>query len=485
MQRKILHTLKVFTISIFTFCTNIYSFCQDNYLFTPPRTIYTNAFQNSDSSQFNKSILTLIKLHQPIYLNGSEINTDHNYILNQLKKHNTTQALTLNYYSKQYIITYSNSPNKIAYASNLFNYYTNTITKAIDDNHLPKSFQFIPLVCSGFNPLSNNQRGGSGFWHLNYAPAIKYGLTINEYVDERKDFKKSTQAATAYIKHLYSLYQNWELTLAAYSCGITTVNKILKRTESSTFWEIYPYLPEATRDIVPALTAMVYCYHEARNDNYLLEETAINRDTIKIDKKLHFVAIQHILGIDTSTLFLLNPTINQNIFPKGFNAIFPENSATKFLALKDSIYFYQDSILLKPKMTPPVNVVPKNGKPFTYKVKSGDILGVIAERFNVRVSQLQDWNNLNSTRINVGQQLTIYGNKIEPTQKKTVTKVEPTTQIKSKLENKELYTYTVKSGDNLWIIAKKYPGISAQDIMELNGIDENLKIGQVLKIKKK
>ena len=156
--------------------------------------------------------------------------------------------------------------------------------------------------------------------------------------------------------------------------------------------------------------------------------------------------------------------------------------------MKDSIYFYQDSILLKPKSKEPAIVIPKDGEPYEYTVRSGDVLGLIADRHNVKVSQIQAWNNLSGTRINIGQKLMIYGKKSSnKTQKqKPKNKVEPKETTKPNLTfNSGKYSnYTVKSGDNLWLIAKKYSGVSAQNIMDFNGIDGNLDVGQVLKIPK-
>ena len=156
--------------------------------------------------------------------------------------------------------------------------------------------------------------------------------------------------------------------------------------------------------------------------------------------------------------------------------------------------------MLKPKVDEQKFVIPKNGEPYVYTVRSGDVLGLIADRHNVRVSQLQDWNGLNGTRINIGQKLTIYGKKAsikkkEPREEKqdvldkTKTSNEKQTTNKPKTQNPkpntgEHSTYTVKSGDNLWIIAKKYSGVSAQNIMDYNGIDGNLNVGQVIKIPK-
>ena len=365
----------------------------------------------------------------------------------------------------------------------LLNLYQPTIDEYLQLQNLPKELKLLPAVCSSFNPNSSNGIGGVGFWHLNYPQAIKYGLTINELVDERKDFEKSTKAATYYIKDLYQLYNNWELTLAAYSCGVTTVNKCINRSKEKTLEAIYPYLPKETRDLVQAFVAMNYI---ANYDDYgaVQLQPIVESDTVQIERKLMYKSLKDVIQIDLAELTFLNPTVNIEIFPANFTAYFPKGSKEKYITFKDSIYFYQDSVLLKPKINS--IIIPKDGEPFTYKVKSGDVLGVIANRFHVRISQLQDWNNLHSTRINVGQKLTIYGKK----SKNETQEIEDESQkLPETINNQQpidnFITYTVKAGDNLWLIAKKFTGISAENIMELNGIDENIKAGQVLKIKAK
>jgi len=381
----------------------------------------------------------------------------------------------------------------------LLNYYEPIIEKNLKSNNLPLELKLLPLVCSAFNPNSDNGLGGSGYWHLNYPQAIKYGLTVNRFVDERKDFDKSTKAAINYIKDLYAIYNNWELTLTAYSCGVSTVNKLLNRHLVKTYKEIYPFLQKETKDLVQAFVAMNYVYSY---DNYgaVNLNPIINRDTILIDRKLKFEAINHVIKTSSKELIFLNPVLNQETFPNNFTAFFPKGFGDKFIEFKDSIYFYQDSVMLKPKVDEQKFVIPKNGEPYVYTVRSGDVLGLIADRHNVRVSQLQDWNGLNGTRINIGQKLTIYGKKAsikkkEPREEKqdvldkTKTSNEKQTTNKPKIQNPkpntgEHSTYTVKSGDNLWIIAKKYSGVSAQNIMDYNGIDGNLNVGQVIKIPK-
>ena len=382
----------------------------------------------------------------------------------------------------------------------LLKYYDPTIEKGLIENDLPKELKLLPVVCSAFNPNSDNGIGGYGFWHLNYPQAIKYGLTINRFVDERSDFEKSTKAATLYIKDLYSMYNDWELTLTAYSCGVSTVNKLLNRHKAKTYKEIFPFLPSETKDLVQAFVAMNYIYNY---DSYgaIDLNPIFNLDTIQIERKLQLEAINYVIEVKSKDLLLLNPTLIRETLPKNFKALFPKGKGEIFTAFKDSIYFYQDSIMNKPKNKEPEFTIPKDGEPYIYTVISGDVLGLIASKHNVRVSQIQDWNGLSGTRINLGQKLTIYAksNKLEVGSQKLEKKSSQssvnnqqtpvTSNPKPVLSNKQpepksYSTYIVKSGDNLWTIAKKYSGVSSQNIMDYNSIDGNLNIGQSIKIPK-
>lgn len=385
----------------------------------------------------------------------------------------------------EYLVFYfSQKSAKCPTLFSLLKYYEPIIEQSLTANNLPKELKLLPVICSAFNPNSANGIGGEGFWHLNYPQAIKYGLTVNELIDDRKDFKKSTQAATRYIKDLHAMYNDWELTLTAYSSGVVTVNKLLIRHQAKTYKEIYPYLPEETKDLVQAFVAMNYIYSY---DTYgaVSLNPIIGTDTILIERKLEFEAINHVIKTNSKDFEFLNPVLNRDAFPDNYTAFFPKGTKNKFMKFKDSIYFYQDSVMLKPEPVLPKFITPKNGEPFIYKVRSGDVLGVIAERFNVQVSQIQAWNNLTGTRIDIGQKLTIYGKKSSIKVGKSKKKKKKVKEPKSIKLNGIQTTYTVKSGDNLWIIAKKFSGVSAQNIMDLNGIDSNLKVGQVLKIPKK
>ena len=128
-----------------------------------------------------------------------------------------------------------------------------------------------------------------------------------------------------------------------------------------------------------------------------------------------------------------------------------------------------------------------------YTVKSGDVIGKIAEKFNVRLSDLKYWNGMTRDRINIGQKLTVYvpHNKVDHYKSKVNARyagVASNAEVEAEpLVEGEFFYYTIKQGENLWSIAKKYPGVSNRDIMKWNDLTDrsakNLKPGQKLKIK--
>lgn len=421
---------------------------------------------------------------------GREIHTDDSLFFfgdEELSKSFPTNSSKI---TNDYLIYYySQKTAKCPTLFTLHEFFKIIAEKALSEKGLPEELALIPAVCSAYNPSSSNQIGGYGHWHLNHPQAVKYGLTVTEYIDERKSWVKSTKAAVNYLADLYTKYNDWELTLAAYSSGVVNVTKLLKRHKATKYHQIEAFLPNATKDFVQAFVAMNYIYNY---DNYGVVELSPMRkiDTVAFENKTMFKAVNDVARLKTSDYFIYNHTLTQEVFPKGYIASFDKEDALKVSRLKDSITFYQDSILLKPDPKEPEFVIPKNGKTIEYTVRSGDVLGAIAQRFGVRVSQIQAWNNINGTRINIGQKLMIYG---KPKKKEYIskpskpkTKVEPkeTTKPNLNFNSGKYSTYTVKSGDNLWLIAKKYSGVSAQNIMDFNGIDGNLDIGQVIKIPK-
>ena len=178
-----------------------------------------------------------------------------------------------------------------------------------------------------------------------------------------------------------------------------------------------------------------------------------------MEKPLLFEAINHSIDFKTNRFQELNPQIRKNKIPENYTIFLDSVEHQNLLDNLDSIYFFQDSVLLNPFF----NEAFEFTKMLVYKVQSGDYLGKIAELYEVTVGEIQSWNELNSTRINIGQELIIYTPDSDTT---------------------KYFVYKVKEGDSLGSIAKKFPGVTVDSLKQLNP-NQPIKPGQLLKLKKK
>jgi membrane-bound lytic murein transglycosylase D len=245
-------------------------------------------------------------------------------------------------------------------------------------------------------------------------------------------------------------------------------------------------------------------------------ELPIPVDTIMIQDNLHLDQVSHVLGIPKKMLRDINPQYKWDIIPgkeKPYALKIPAEYSMQFIELEDSIFAWNDSVYFNPKKqtrSPSYytsNYVPEPPSPdmvrLTYTIKSGDNLGFISEWYHVRLSDLKYWNNIYGTTIRAGSKLVVfvpqsradYYRKINTMsfaekqrsigKEAAETDAEPTRQLPGRDEDYVLYT--IKYGDTLWDIARKYPGVSDSDIIRLNDLGDgnDIKEGMVIRIKPK
>ncbi len=280
--------------------------------------------------------------------------------------------------------------------------------QALDRHDLPMELKYLPVVESGLNPTARSHAGARGLWQFMYATAQYQGLRIDSYIDERRDPYRSSEAACAFLSKLYNTYGDWFLALAAYNAGPGNVNRAIRRSGGKrNFWEIRFYLPRETRNYVPAFMAVVYLmeYHlehniypvDVRPPHALL-------DTVTVNEVLRFDQIAEAVGLNPSDVSHLNPMYRLDVIPatvEQWPLVLPSSKIPLFMALQDSVKN------IKPELTPDIVFVPE---PVTYRVKNGDVLGKIADRYGVSVRQLREWNDLSGSMIRIGQKLLIHAN---------------------------------------------------------------------------
>ena len=143
-------------------------------------------------------------------------------------------------------------------------YYFPIFEAALDRYNMPMELKYLPIIESAMNPSATSPVGAKGLWQFMYATGKLQGLEISSYVDERMDPYKSTDAACRYLKKIYDIFGSWELALAAYNAGPGNVSKAIRYSGGrTTYWEIRPYLPKETRNYVPAFIGAVYAMNYA------------------------------------------------------------------------------------------------------------------------------------------------------------------------------------------------------------------------------
>ena len=282
--------------------------------------------------------------------------------------------------------------------------------------NLPEELKYLSVIESGLNPRAISRASAVGLWQFMSFTGRYFDLYSNWYFDDRMDPEKSTEAACRYLSQLYSMFHNWELTLAAYNSGPGTVKRAIRRSGyKKTFWELYKYLPRETRSYVPQFISIIYSMNYAEEHNMVetaLEEM-IPHDTLHVRRFLHLDTFAKLTGTCTEELLQLNPSVRHNAIPES-----AKNFVLKLpIAAKAELEKFRITILDSASKTgrKEVEMLAKNSIGNTagrelvvYSVKNGDALGTIAQRYHVRVDDLRKWNNLRGNIIRTRQRINIW-----------------------------------------------------------------------------
>jgi membrane-bound lytic murein transglycosylase D len=437
----------------------------------------------------------------------------------------------------------------------LAEYYFPMFEEHLAKYNLPLEIKYLAIVESALNPRAKSRVGAGGIWQFMPATGKQYKLNISSYVDERHDPLKATEAMCQYMTNMYAIFGDWSLVLASYNCGPGNVSKAIRRAGGSTdYWEIRRYLPQETANYVPAFLATMYIYEfkkeyglKPRKANVTYFET----DTVAVRKALTFKQIAELLDVTVEELEFFNPTYSKNHIPSYEDELYflrlPKHKIGLFVSNEEKIYAYvdyleaekirksqlaklqkRDSIAKKDSVAIALadvsdieyeKVVEKHTKEVVkkdyHKVKKGETLSEIADKYNVSIAELRKWNKVKGSNINLGQSLVIQTKKkvtvneivkkpVKKTDVKTIDEdtlvadntsekaqekgtntkeVVPTTASKKdRIEIKEDF-YIVQKGDSIFSITKKFPNLTVEDLKKKNNLpNNNIQPGMKLKI---
>lgn len=301
-------------------------------------------------------------------------------------------------------------------------YYFPIVERELEKHGLPLELKFLPVIESALQPTAVSSAGAVGLWQFTLNTGRHYGLEISSMVDERRDPVRSTEAACRYLKDLYRIYDDWTLAIASYNYGPGNVNKALMRAGSnaSTYWDIYPYLPKATRDYIPAMVALTYIYYYYSDYGIRPFDSPLPlaTDTVMVSRHLHLDRVADTLGIPMDMLRLLNPQYKKDVIPatmKAYPLVLPQQEVSRFIGCQQALFASADADDSDERLKSADKTGGRSGEDYvdkgpvsvTYRVKKGDTLGAIAQKHGVTVSRIMKRNNLSGSLLQIGQTLYI------------------------------------------------------------------------------
>lgn len=514
------------------------------------------------------------------YKSKQDVATTDKVIIERLSAIPTTIELPFNSIVRQYIDRYTKSSRaQVSAILGLSLYYNPIFEQALEKRGLPLELKYLPVIESALDPNAVSRSGATGLWQLMLAAGKGLGLECNSLVDERRDPYASSEAAADLLKQLYETYGDWSLAIAAYNCGPGAVNKAIRRSgaeiSKADFWSIYPYLSEQTRGYVPMFIAATYVmtYYPQHNISPVLPTKPLVTDTIGVSERVHFNQISAVLGIPVDELRILNPQYRKDIIPgtpeRPYMLALPSKQVQAYIMSHDQILSYEaDKYSRRLTAEPGTGTAPDDAAAaaasqvsltaeaasatdpddvpaeavaaaagaaglvtVSHKVKQGESLASIAEKYGVSAADIRTANSLRRNAVRVGQVLTIKnvapqyasadtaadtraaagsdtaaapapakkaspapasktqtsGSKSQASRSKSNTSKGKSQSSKSKKSKKSSKpsTHTIKNGESLSTIAQKYH-VSVKALKQANGLkNDNIRAGKTLKIPKK
>ena len=340
--------------------------------------------------------------------------------------------------------------------------YKGLILPILEEHEMPEEFIYLAMIESGLNPKAYSKANASGMWQFIYSTGKQYGLSRDWYKDERRDPVKATHAACKYLKDLYTLFDNWYLTLAAYNCGEGRVLRASKLHQTYDFWQMHS-LPRETRNYIPYFLSAAIIARTPQAYGFKVPNVETFRyETITLEKSADIAVLARVAGLKPNVLREYNPELRQSATPSEGSYILklPPGKKDGFIAAWNAIpeeerfapqfvvhrVRYGESLWTiskkysvsihdlaavnkirnrnKVRVGQKLNVPLKGGRTWgngenggptghskrVYRVKRGDTLGQIADDHGTRASKIRRWNNMKygSHLIHPGQKLVIW-----------------------------------------------------------------------------
>lgn len=359
----------------------------------------------------------------------------------------------------------TSAKNFMAGSLNRMTAYDSLIYSKLDDKRMPRDLIFLALVESGFKVRAYSRAKASGMWQFIPETGMRYGLEVSYWVDMRRDVESATGAALSYLHYLYNQFGDWLLAMAAYNCGEGRVSRLIHEMEADstrppntrvTYWDLN--LPKETMHYVPRiLAAMVIGHFPEHYEMQIQPQRIADFDTVSVYDSYTFDEISRITKIHADTLSNLNPELIKSCTPPNRDAY------TLRIPVGKRENFVKNYSRMKRNLLTDWN---------RHKVRRGESLASIAQKYGIKLVDIQKANSMRSSKIKIGQILLV------------PIKVKPKSVVTQKPSN--VRTHVVQLGENLGYISRLY-GVSQESLRTWNSISENtslIKAGATLYVSK-
>jgi membrane-bound lytic murein transglycosylase D len=305
---------------------------------------------------------------------------------------------------------------------------------------LPRDLAYLAMVESGFNDKAYSWAHAVGPWQFIESTGRRYGLRNDWWQDERRDPEKATRAAARFLADLYAQFDgDWYLAVASYNAGPGKLRQAIKKYHTRDFWTLCrgSYLQTETKNYLPKLLAALMIAKEPERYGFtdLEYHEPIAYESVPLPSSTDLEVIARLSDTDYQTIKAFNPELKRWCTP-------PE--------VKD--YLVRLPIGSREMFTQKYLELPKRQRAnfVRHKIKSGDTLLALSKRYGVRVEDIKRLNSIRNTRtLQIGMNLIV---PLNPDLKGSTAIAE----LKDDYKRSRRTYYTVRSGDSLWKIARKF-----------------------------
>lgn len=380
-------------------------------------------------------------------------------------------------------------------------------------NDLPEELKALSIVESALHNRAISRVGAMGLWQFMAPTGRSLGLQVDANIDERRDTRRSTEAAATYLKKLYKEFSDWELAIAAYNSGSGRVIRALKRGRGTNYWAIRGDLPKETANYVPAFIAASYLLEHfdkhGLTPKFPAEELLLTT-SILVHQDLSFEEVAKLTGVSIETIEFLNPAFNRKSIPasaRGYYLTMPSKVMEKVRVYLES---NRPDGAVKPELISSMNAPKVRDVSAasalveeSHEVSTGETLEALAKMYGCTVDKIKEWNKLDSTAIAPGQFLKIFRAKnwklrVERMETfslipmlqlgllKPVAKIAAPSAKDLAPEQESFQYYVTTRPESIFEIADRFPGTNLQDILKINELNSNriIRAGTRLKIRK-